>query len=122
MGKSSPQGISETFEKSTEKNPAEVERLFVLLNTEVTYSGKGTGTIISQELNKIKVRFADKESTFILDKKYPMRPRFENDEMAFHDPSKAECSFQCRDHVPRGCFCSIVCAGNVPAFGGILWQ
>ena len=51
-----------------------------LMNVEVKSKLYGTGTVIEQEVNKIKVRFSDTTKTFILDKKYSMRPTFENDE------------------------------------------
>lgn len=50
-----------------------------LNNVEVTSKQYGSGTVIEHELNKIKVQFSDVSKIFILDKKYPMRPTFEND-------------------------------------------
>lgn len=51
-----------------------------LMNVEVKSKLYGTGTVIEQEDNKIKVQFSDTTKTFILDRKYSMRPTFENDE------------------------------------------
>ncbi len=51
-----------------------------LLGVQVTTAQYGVGTVIEQDVNKIKVRFAEVEKTFILDKKYPSRPRFEDDD------------------------------------------
>jgi hypothetical protein len=52
-----------------------------LIGVQVTANIYGEGTVIAQEINKIIVKFADTEKTFILDKKYLSRPRFENDEV-----------------------------------------
>lgn len=51
-----------------------------LLHVEVTSKAYGTGTVIEHEGNKIKVQFSDATRPFILDKIYPQRPTFENDE------------------------------------------
>ena len=51
-----------------------------LIGVQVTAEIYGVGTVIDQEINKIKVRFAALEKSFILDEKYKARPRFENDE------------------------------------------
>ena len=51
-----------------------------LIGVEVTANNYGVGTVIEQDVNKVKVHFAETEKTFILDKKYSSRPRFENDE------------------------------------------
>ena len=40
----------------------------------------GVGTVIGQDINKITVQFTDVQKTFILDKKFLARPRFEDDE------------------------------------------
>ena len=50
-----------------------------LTNVMVTSRQYGVGTITEHELNKITVQFNDVTKTFILDKKHPMRPTFEND-------------------------------------------
>lgn len=51
-----------------------------LIDVQVTAKPYGIGTVIEQDINKIKVRFAEVEKTFILDKKYLARPRFEDDD------------------------------------------
>ena len=51
-----------------------------LLGVQVSSAQYGTGTIIEQNINKIKVQFSSIEKAFILDKKFLARPRFENDE------------------------------------------
>ena len=51
-----------------------------LIGVQVESKQYGLGTVTAQDINKIKVQFADTEKSFILDKKYSARPRFENDE------------------------------------------
>ena len=51
-----------------------------LIGVQVTERFNGIGTVIEQDVNKIKVRFSEVEKTFILDKKYIARPRFEDDD------------------------------------------
>ena len=51
-----------------------------LINVEVSHKAYGIGVVVKQDVNKITVKFADCEKTFIIDKKYTMRPTFENDE------------------------------------------
>lgn len=51
-----------------------------LLGVEVTEKLNGVGTVISQDGNMITVRFSNKTTSYIINKKYKMRPRFENDE------------------------------------------
>ncbi len=51
-----------------------------LLGVQVTSTQYGTGTVVEQNRNKISVQFPDIEKSFILDKKYLARPRFENDD------------------------------------------
>lgn len=51
-----------------------------LLGVEVTQDKYGTGIVIEQENNKIKVQFENAVSTFIINKKYSQRPHFEDDE------------------------------------------
>ena len=53
-----------------------------LLGVKVHQAKYGDGTIIKQDINRVTVRFAAQEVAYIIDKKYPMRPRFENDEEA----------------------------------------
>ncbi len=50
-----------------------------LINVQVYQAAYGLGTIIEQEVNKIKIRFETCEKTFIINKKYLNRPKFEND-------------------------------------------
>lgn len=46
----------------------------------MTATPYGVGTVAEQDTNKIKVQFSDIEKTFVLDERYPNRPRFEDDE------------------------------------------
>jgi hypothetical protein len=52
-----------------------------LIGVEVTAVGYGVGTVISQDINKVTVQFESDVKTFILDKKYISRPRFEEDDV-----------------------------------------
>ena len=51
-----------------------------LIGVQVTMNQLGKGTVIEQDLNRIKVAFEGVEKSYILDKKYISRPRFESDE------------------------------------------
>ncbi len=51
-----------------------------LLGVEVTQAKYGTGVVIEQDGNKIRVKFENAELVFIINKKYTQRPRFEDDE------------------------------------------
>lgn len=51
-----------------------------LLGVEVTEKSNGVGTIIDQDSNMITVQFPGETASYIINKKYRMRPRFENDE------------------------------------------
>ncbi len=51
-----------------------------LIGVQVTSPQYGVGTVVTQEVNKIEVRFSELKKTFVLSKKYPSRPRFEDDE------------------------------------------
>ena len=51
-----------------------------LIGVQVTSDDYGIGTVVEQEVNKVDVQFPDIKKTFILDKKYSKRPRFEDDE------------------------------------------
>ena len=51
-----------------------------LIGVQVDSTRYGVGTVIDQQINKITVQFSDEKKSFILDKKFPARPRFENDE------------------------------------------
>ena len=51
-----------------------------LLGVRVTAAQYGEGTVIEQDVNRIRVRFAEVDKAFILDRKYVSRPRFEDDD------------------------------------------
>ena len=51
-----------------------------LVGVEVSAKPYGIGTVVEQDINKIRVRFAEIEKSYVLDKKYLSRPRFEDDE------------------------------------------
>ena len=51
-----------------------------LIGVQVTAKPYGIGTVVAQEINNITVSFGGMEKSYILDKKYIARPRFENDE------------------------------------------
>lgn len=51
-----------------------------LIGVQVTSAQYGTGTVIGQEINKVAVQFETVQKSFILDKKFLARPRFEDDE------------------------------------------
>lgn len=51
-----------------------------LIGVQVTSAQYGIGTVVAQDVNKIDVQFPELKKTFILSKKYPSRPRFEDDE------------------------------------------
>lgn len=50
-----------------------------LVGVQVNEKRYGIGTVISQNINTIKVAFVDGERSYIISKKYPMRPTFEDD-------------------------------------------
>ena len=50
-----------------------------LLDVEVTQNTYGKGIIIAQQGNRITVKFEVGEKMFIISKKFPVRPKFEND-------------------------------------------
>lgn len=50
-----------------------------LINVEATHELYGTGIVIEQNINKVKVKFSDCEKTFEIHKKYSKRPIFEDD-------------------------------------------
>lgn len=50
-----------------------------LVGVQVNEKHYGVGTIVSQNVNIIKVAFADGERSYIINKKYSMRPTFEDD-------------------------------------------
>ncbi len=51
-----------------------------LLNVQITSNQYGIGIVIGHNANTIKVKFAETERSFVLNKKYTVRPHFENDE------------------------------------------
>ena len=51
-----------------------------LIGVEVTQKTYGVGTVIGQEGSKITVQFPEKTTTYIINKQFAMRPRFENDD------------------------------------------
>jgi hypothetical protein len=51
-----------------------------LIGVDVTQAAKGKGTVIEQEGSKIKVRFDDGVTSYVINAKYAMRPRFADDE------------------------------------------
>ena len=50
------------------------------MGVQVTSTQYGVGTVMGQDINKITVQFTDVQKTFIPDKKFNARPRFEDDE------------------------------------------
>ena len=50
-----------------------------LMNVEVFQPIYGKGIVIEQQINKIRVKFATGEKIFIINRKFPVRPKFEND-------------------------------------------
>ena len=57
----------------------EIHKNSITHGVQVSSSQYGTGTVKSQDINRITVQFEQVLKTFILDKKYAARPRFEND-------------------------------------------
>ena len=51
-----------------------------LIGVQVTAKPYGVGMVVAQEINNIRVSFGGTEKSYILDRKYVARPRFENDE------------------------------------------
>jgi hypothetical protein len=51
-----------------------------LIGVEVSFPQYGKGIVVRQDINNITVRFPEAEKSFILDKAYSRRPRFENDD------------------------------------------
>lgn len=51
-----------------------------LIGVEVTQSEKGKGIVIKQDGSRITVKFDDGETSYIINRKFDMRPRFEDDE------------------------------------------
>ena len=57
---------------------AEIERIS-LLNVQVQHKQYGTGVVTGQKATTITVRFGDISKSFIINKKFPARPTFEDD-------------------------------------------
>lgn len=57
----------------------DVYRSISLVGTQVQHKAWGTGTVIQQNINMVKVRFDESEKQFIISTKFPMRPTFEDD-------------------------------------------
>ena len=87
------QGDAEQREKERLEKISEIERQIEeaehicdefedisLVGVQVTAIPYGVGTVAEQDANKIKVQFSDIEKTFVLDERYPNRPRFVDDE------------------------------------------
>ena len=51
-----------------------------LIGVQVTAKPYGVGTVVAQEINNIRVSFGGTEKSYLLDRKYVARPRFENDD------------------------------------------
>ena len=49
------------------------------MGIQVFQKAYGTGTIIAQNVNAIRVRFGEIEKQYIISSKFPMRPTFEDD-------------------------------------------
>lgn len=64
----------QTVEKKLEEY-----RAISLVGIQVFQKAYGTGTIISQNVNAIRVRFGEIEKQYIISSKFPMRPTFEDD-------------------------------------------
>ncbi len=51
-----------------------------LIDVQVKFKPYGTGVVVEQDVDRITVRFADTEKKFMLNSKYKVRPKFENDD------------------------------------------
>lgn len=63
----------------TVKNKLEEYRAISLVGIQVFQKAYGTGTVISQNVNTIRVRFGEIEKQYIISSKFPVRPTFEDD-------------------------------------------
>ena len=72
-----------------------------LLDVEVTQSAYGKGVIIAQQGNRVTVKFEAGEKMFIISKKYPVRPKFENDTETVEAFTEYESLLQKIDAVKR---------------------
>jgi len=61
------------------ENQIDEYRAISLVGTQVYQKAYGTGVIIQQNINMIRVRFGELEKQYIISKKFPMRPTFEDD-------------------------------------------
>lgn len=61
------------------ENQIDEYRAISLVGTQVYQKAYGTGVIIQQNINMIRVRFGELEKLYIISKKFPMRPTFEDD-------------------------------------------
>ncbi len=61
----------------------ELERVedISLMDVEVTLKGFGSGVVVFHDHNTIRVQFLDALKTFIISKKFPQRPSFDDDEV-----------------------------------------
>ena len=76
--------LARIAELTDERSRLEMRRAQIgeisLLNVEVTQQAYGKGIIIAQQGNKVTVKFDSAEKIFVISKKYPVRPKFENDD------------------------------------------
>lgn len=61
------------------ENQLDVYRSISLVGTQVQMRLLGTGVVVEQDINRVRVRFGDVEKQYFISKKYPMRPTFEDD-------------------------------------------
>lgn len=57
----------------------DVYRSISLVGTQVSLRSLGTGVVVSQNVNMVRVKFGDTEKQYIISTKFPMRPTFEDD-------------------------------------------
>ncbi|WP_458460547.1 hypothetical protein [Paenibacillus sp.] len=82
------QAEAEKIQKEIEEIEAQIQALDIqldlyrsinLVGVQVNEKHYGVGTVVAQNVNTIKVAFADGERAYIVNKKYTMRPTFEDD-------------------------------------------
>lgn len=61
------------------ENQIDVYRSISLVGTQVQMRTLGTGVVVEQDVNRVRVRFGETEKQYFISKKYPMRPTFEDD-------------------------------------------
>ena len=61
------------------ENQIDIYRSISLVGTQVYHKSLGTGIVTQQNINMVRVRFAETEKQFIISTKFPMRPTFEDD-------------------------------------------